>query len=264
MKFRFTIFTGIAIVLSILSSCGPSQTQLASGKINISKALLSTGDTINSLLLLDSIPKLFPEATSEAQTAKEISKRIYGAKLTKQREKLTASTIIINSLIKDFNPEKGELDKYTNYIHNRQGTEINWSRSFIQVSLNERGDLTLSSNYYGEQWINHTSIRIVGPGIIAKTDSVPIDHLNNHHSEFNGAKWEKVRYQGVMADAVIETIAANYDKKLKALYLGKSYYVIWIEEQDKKAIKAAYDLSKALKVKNESEKIMLELEKKIR
>ena len=264
MKFRFTILTSIAIVLTILNACGPAQTQLASGKINIAKALLTTGDTINALLNLDSIPKLFPEATTEAQKAKEISNRIYGAKLTKQREKLTASSTIFNSLIKEFNPEKGEFDKNTNYIHNRQGTDINWSRSFIQATLNEKGDLTLSSNYYGEQWLNHTSVRIVGTGIVAKTDSVPIDQLNNHHSEFNGAKWEKVTYQGIMADAVIETIAANYDKKLKAIYLGKSYYVIWIEEQDKKAIKAAYELSKALKVKNESEKIIMELEKKIR
>jgi len=65
-----------------------------------------------------------------------------------QCENLTKANLVIDSLIKEFNPGNREFDKFTNYIHNRQGTDKTWSRSFVQVYLNEKGDLFLTSNYY--------------------------------------------------------------------------------------------------------------------
>lgn len=262
MKFRF--FVIIAIIQTIVSACGPSQPQLAVKKIAVAEELLAKGDTANGLLHLDSIPILYPKALSEARTAVQISNRVNVSRLMLQRENLAKANLMIDSIIKEFNPEKGEFDRYTNYIHNRQGIDKTWSRSFVQVYLNEKGDLTLSSNYYGGQWINHNLISIEGEGLSAKTDSVPIDNVNNHHSEFSGSKWEKVTYRGEQADKVIALIAANSDKKLKSIFKGKSSYIIWLEESDKKAIKAAYDLAKALKIKNASEKTISLLEKKIK
>jgi hypothetical protein len=264
MKIILSVFTGVAIILTIVTACSPSQPQLAAKKINIAEAQLAKGDTISSLLHLDSVARLYPEAISEIHSATQISNRIYSSRLLKQRENLAAAQSIIGSLIKEFKPEKGEFDKYTSYIHNRQRNDNNWSRSFIQVYVNEKGDLSISSNYYGEQWLNHTSFRITGEGTDAKTDSIPLEDINNHHSEFSGAKWEKVTYRGAQADRMVGMIAANFDKKLKAIYKGKTSYIIWIEESDRKAIKAVYDLSKALIVKSDSEKVIAELEKKIR
>jgi len=59
-------------------------------------------------------------------------------------------------------------------------------------------------------------------------------------------------------------IAANTDKKLKSVFKGKSSYIIWLEEPDKKAIKTAYDLARALKVKDASGKAIAVLEKKVK
>ena len=179
-----------------------------------------------------------------------------------QRENLTKANLVIDSLIKEFNPEKGEFDKFTNYIHNRQGTDKTWSRSFIQVYLNEKRDLFLTSNYYRGQWLNHNAISIEGEGLSAKTDSVPIDNVNNHHSEFSGSKWEKVTYHGELTDKVIALIATNSDKKLKSNFKGKSSYIIWLEESDKKAIKTAYDLARTLKVKDAIGKTIAVIEKR--
>ena len=262
MKFR--LFVVVVIIQTIVTACGPSQPQMAVKKIAVAEALLAKGDTVNTLLHLDSIPALYPKALSEVRNAIQLSNRIYVSKLMAQRENLAAANTMIDSLISEFKPEKGEFDKYTNYIHNRYGIAKTWSRSFIQVYLNEKGDLSLTSNYYGGQWLNHTSLLVEGEGLSAKTDSVPIDNVNNHHSEFSGSKWEKVTYRGTQADKVIEMIANNVDKKLKAVFKGKSSYIIWIEEPDKKAIKAAYDLSGAIKVKAASGNAISVLEKKIK
>ena len=266
MKINLIVCAGFGILLTILEACGPSQSEQAMTKINASMALLTRGDTLNSLLRIDSIARLYPEAVSEIKKAAQISNRIYGAQLAKQRDNLAGANKVINFLIKEFNPEKGEFDKYTNYIPNRQVFDKSWSRSFIQVTLNEKGDLTLASNYVGESWLDHTSFRIVGDQTEVKTDSVSLDNINNHHSDFIPSKWEKVTYHGVQADAVIAMIAANWDKKLKAVFKGKgkSTYIMWLEDYDKKAFQSAYELSKAFKMKSEAEKLIPVLEKKIK
>ena len=254
------------MILTIFSACGSSQSELASQKIRISESLLSKGDTLNSLLHLDSIPKLYPEASVEIKKAIQISNRICTFQLLKQREKLAAAKKVIADLIKEFKPEKGEFEKYTIYIPNRQVFDKSWSRSFVQVYLNEKGDLSLASNYYGEKWLNHTCLKIISPLLTVKTDSVPPESINNRHSDFGGSVWEKVTYRGKQADLVIGMIALNRDKKLKAVFTGsgKNTYIMWLEDYDKKAINDSYELSKALKVKRETEKRIRILERKIK
>ena len=265
MKFNLTPI-GVIVIIAAMSACGPSQSELASQKIRISESLLAKGDTLNSLMNLDSIPKLFPQAGSELNKAVMISNRIRTSLLLNQRDKLAAAKAIIATLIKEFKPEKGEFEKYTIYIPNRQVFDKSWSRSFVQVYVNEKGDLSLASNYYGERWLNHTSLKIIGPLQTVKTDSVPIENILNRHSDFGGSVWEKVTYRGKQADLVIGMIASNWDKKLKAVFTdsGKNTYIMWLEDYDKKAIKDSYELSKALKVKFETEKRIRMLERKIK
>jgi hypothetical protein len=52
--------------------------------------------------------------------------------------------------------------------------------------------------------------------------------------------------------------------KQESIFNRQLYHVIWIEESEKKAIKKAYDLSEALKVKDASGKAITVLEKKIK
>ena len=250
--------------LLLILGCTSSQQQLAAIKISIAEACLTKGDTASALLHLDSIPRIYPKAVLEVKRAHKVSNQIYTSKLNRLFEKKEGIIRIVESLIKEFSPDKGEFEKYTNYIHNSQFNERNWSRSYVQVIVNQIGDLALMSNYFGSSWINHTSMWIQVDGIMTNTDSVSLDNINNHHNEFNGANWEKVTYRSPQAEKVIETIASNPDKKLKVYFKGKSSFAVWVEETDKKAIKSAWELSKALKVKVAAEKTISELEKKIK
>jgi len=262
MKFR--IFVLFVIILMHEFSCTPSQPQLAVKKLVFAEELLAKGDTANCLLHLDSISVLYPEAYSEGRTALQISNRIYISQLMKQRVNLTCINVMIDSIMKEFSPQKGEFDRYTCYINKLNSSDMTWSRSFVQTYLNEKGDLTLVSNYFGSLWLNHTSLKVESDRVVVKTDSVPLVHVANFHSDFNGSKWEKVTYRGNFADAVIGLIASNPDKKLKCVFQGKTSYTIWLEEADKKAIIAAYNLARTLKIKIALEKSISELEKKIK
>jgi hypothetical protein len=115
------------------------------------------------------------------------------------------------------------------------------------VHLDERGELYLSSNYHGENWLNHTGLRVYDQGDDAKTETIPLDDVNNHRSDFMEAKWEKVSYRNGKDNGAIEFIANNAERRLKAVFLGKEYYYIILETYDKQAVKDALALSKTIK-----------------
>jgi hypothetical protein len=105
----------------------------------------------------------------------------------------------------------------------------------------------LSSNYYGKSSINHTGLRVYDGELSAKTDSIPVVDPMNHQSDFMEYKWEKVSYRNGKDNGVIQFIADNTDRNLKAVFLGKGQQYIILESYDKTAVKDALALSNALK-----------------
>lgn len=261
MRFRFHYL--VLFLLVIFVSCGPSDEEKARIKLNIAKSFLEKNDTTNALLQLDSIPKLYPEAMYSANAAKNLVNEVRFDLLQKKEADLDSLKVQITELEKSFKKEKTQFDKYTQYIHKRQTFERAWDRSYIQVHLDERGELYLSSNYYGDHWLNHVALRVYDQGDDAKTDSIPLGDVNNHHSDFMELKWEKVSYRNGKSDKVIEFIANNMDRRLKAVYLGNEYYYIILETYDKAAVRDALALSKAIKRRTKLETEIEQLQNKL-
>jgi hypothetical protein len=162
-----------------------------------------------------------------------------------------------------FDTEKTEYDRFVQYIPKMQNFERRWDKSFIQLHLDERGELYISSNYYGAEWLNHIGLRVYDGVFQAKTDSVSLDDPNNHHSEFMNTHWEKVSYKNGKDNGVIQFIAENAERNLKAVFLGKRMYFIVLEQFDKQAVKDALALSNALKLKIQLEKEIKDLQSKV-
>jgi hypothetical protein len=247
----------------LFAACGPSDEDKARTKLNFAKVLLEKQDTTAALLQLDSILKLFPKAPYSLNAAKNLMTEINFELLHRREAELDTIKLRIAVLENSFVKEKTEFDRYTQYIHKRQTFQRAWNRSFIQVHLDERGELYLSSNYHGKNPINHVGLRVYDGGDDAKTDSIPLGDPNNHQSDFMEFKWEKVSYRNGKDNGVIEFIANHANRRLKAVFLGKGQYYIILEEFDKVAVKDALALSKAIKSKNELEKEIQILQKKL-
>lgn len=248
---------------TFMVACGPSDEDKARTKINTAKLLLEKQDTTGALVHLDSISKLYPEAIYSVNAAKNLISEISFSVLQRKESELDTVKVRIEELEKSFVKEKTEFDRYTQYIHKRQTFKRAWDRSYIQVHLDERGDLYLSSNYHGENWLDHTGLRVYDSGDDAKTLKIPIGDPHNHRSDFMEAKWEKVSYRNGKDNGVIEFIANNTERNLKAVFLGKEYYYIILETYDKAAVKDALALSKAIKLKKKLEAEIKSLEKKV-
>jgi len=238
----------------LLFSCGPSKKELAIERIQMAHDSYEKGDTTMALLQADSVNILFGEEIKQKEEAQKFKKKIYGDVLFREQDELDTINSRISELEKLFNTEKTPYDRYRQYIYKRQDAEKRWNKSYIQVHLDERGELYISSNYYGEKWLNHTSLRVYDNDIQAKTDSVPLSSPLNHHSDFLNTKWEKVSYTNGTDNGLIKFIADNADRKLKAVFLGSRYYYIILEKYDKQAMKKALTLSTLLKKRISIEK----------
>ena len=262
MRHPILLLIGLVFIV-LMVSCGPSEEEKARTKLNFAQALLEKHDTAAALIQLDSISKLYPEAMYAVNSAKNLTNQINFELLQKSETELDSLNAKIETLEQSFTQEKTQYDRYTQYIHKRQTFDRAWKRSFIQVHLDERGELYLSSNYHGETPLDHYALRVYDSGDAAKTDSIPVGDVDNHQSDFMEAKWEKVTYRNGRDSGVIEFIAQNADRNLKAAFLGKRHYYIILETYDKEAVKDALALSKALKRKTALQAELKSLQNKL-
>jgi hypothetical protein len=237
----------IILVMLLFSSCGPSQRELAVQKINMAKQQISNGDTIRAIEMLDSLKYQYPKAEMQAGIAKNMTNELYRQLIDQRTQQLIENDSLIITLETKFNKEKTEYDRYMQYNHKRQSSNRTWKRSFLQVHLDERGSLYLSSNYMGKEWLKHTGIRVYDGNLQSKSDTISLDDPLNHRSDFLDYKWEKVTYMNGKADSVIHFIAENPNLNLKCVFLGSRYYYILLEDYDIQAVIDALALSKAIK-----------------
>ncbi|MCF8364081.1 MAG: hypothetical protein K9G70_15830 [Prolixibacteraceae bacterium] len=261
MRIGFHI-TAFLLAIMIVA-CGPSDEDKARTKLRQAQSLLEKNDTTAALRHLDSIPRMYPKADYAVNAAEDLSREIQFDLLHRKENQLDSLKVKITELEKPFEKEKTEFDRYAQYIHNRQNFDRAWDRSYIQAHLDERGEIYLSSNYHGEDWLDHVALRVYDRGDDAKTDTIPLGDPNNHRSDFMEAKWEKVSYRNGKDNGVMEFIANNADRNLKAVFLGKEYYYIILETYDKQAVKDALALSGALKRESKLESEIQSLQKKL-
>jgi len=246
MKFK-NQFLILIILLATLISCGPSQEENANLKINEGKQVLANGDTLKAIAILDSIKVLYPKAPMQIGVSTNIINELYCKLIDRKMDELALAETQIVQLEPNFLKEKTDYDKYTQYIHNSQQFSRSWKRSFLEVHLDERGEIYLSSNYMGKEQLNHTGIRIYDGTFQSQSEQVELNSQLNHQSDFNGLIWEKVSYMNGKADSVINFISTHPDLKLKCVFLGNRQYYILLENFDVKAVCDAYALSKAIK-----------------
>jgi hypothetical protein len=242
-------FAGIMPFFLVLFfvSCGPSQEDRARVKLNRARVYLQNRDTANALLELDSISILYTKAPYATEAANVLKNEIQWDILRRLRSERDSVHSVIGELEKNFIREKTEYDRYARYTHKRQQFDNRWDKSYLRVILDERGMIWFSSNYFGEEFIHHTAVRVYDGPDQAKTETVEAGDVNNHRSDFMDGKWEKVTYREGKENNVIEFIANHTERRLKAVFLGERYYYIVLEEYDKRVFQEALRFSEALK-----------------
>lgn len=252
----------LLILAFMLFACGQSQRELAVARINEAKAILEKGDTLTAIQHFDSVKVLFPKASVQISVSAKITDELYRLLIDVRMKKLSDNDSVIANLEQKFTKEKTEFDKYMQYIPRRQAFSRSWNRSYLQVNLDERGEMFLTSHYMGKDWLNHTSIRVYDQGLQVRSGVVPLDDPNNRQSDFLDYKWEKVSYRSGKADSFIQFINQHRNLKLKCVFLGNRHYYILLEDYDVEAVVDALSLSEAIKRKQMLEAEIASLRKR--
>jgi hypothetical protein len=255
----------ISVVISIsliVFACGLSQRDNAAGKLNEAKALIAEGDTLKAIEILKSIPVQLPKAKIQVGVSKNMTDDLYRQMIDNRKAQVASTEKLITALELNFSKEKTQYDMFVQYTPLYLSKSKSWNRSFLQVNLDERGELFLTSNYMGKDWLRHTSIKIYDEELQSKSPEVPLNDPNNRESDFLDYKWEKVSYTNGKSDSVIKFIVDNINRDLKCVYIGENYYYIILEEINKEAIKDAYNLSNAIRRRNDLKNKIKELETK--
>ncbi len=245
MKYLVYLLLSISII-----SCGPSNKELASRLIGRAQQLKDEKKFNNSKNILDSLKSAFPKEREMVVKANILLKDI--AVLEQQRDVFyTDSLLVIKQ--KELKPllvnfvtvvdEGGD----TLLIHTRQRPENSYHRSYVRANLNSRGDFYLSTQYVGENNINHTNMRAVCGSLTAQSDIIKEDGFANRRFEDEDTKWEVICFKNGADNGISDLIASHSNQEVRVEFLGGSAYTIYLESYDKEAIRDGYEISFVLK-----------------
>lgn len=236
----------------IIVSCNDNEKK-AQARFDNAKNLYEQNELYSAKRELDSIRILYPK---EYKILKESLALMRQVELKEAERNIAFCDSLLpirieeaEILKKGFTFEKDSAyEEIGNYIWKQQTIERNIQRCYIRCGVNEKGEMYLASVYFGKTPIKHTNIRLsTKDGLFAETATIPYDGGVNYRFEDLGNTTEVVTYKGDNGVDAVKFIYANKDERIKVEYKGDKPYIIYIPDNDKKAIVATYELGAALK-----------------
>jgi hypothetical protein len=135
-----------------------------------------------------------------------------------------------------------------NYVWQQMTIERNVERSYVRCGVDEKGEIYLSSVYFGSRAINHTGLKLSIPdGTYAETIPVAYDGGMNYRFRDMGNTSEVVTYKNEKCIDAVNFVYGLADKiRIKADYTGGTPFSLYLSENDKQAIRATCDLATVL------------------
>lgn len=262
-------FCSVLLLSSLfLTGCGEekeAKMRLKEAKSLYENKLFSTAKSV-----IDSINTLYPKEIAvrkEALTLMRLVERGESERnITYCDSLLPIRRKEAEDLKKGFVFEKDTAyDETGNYIRKTMTVERNVERSYIRCGVNEEGEMYMASVYFGSKPIEHTGLKFSGKdGAMAETPSIPYDGGLNYRFKDSGNTTEVVSYKGEHCRTIANFVYTTDEKeRIKAEYTGGKPYVLYLSDNDKKGIKATYELAMALSDINAMEKEKVRSEKKI-
>jgi hypothetical protein len=155
-------------------------------------------------------------------------------------------------LKKQFRFEKStDYEDIGNYIWREQTVERRLEQSYIRCGVDEKGEIFLSSIYFGTRPINHTGLRVSLPSdTSAETPAIPYDGGMNYRFTDGGNTTEVVTYRGENCHSVVNFICGMIDTvgklRIKATYTGGRPFSLYLTDNDRVAVFVTRELAAAL------------------
>ncbi|MDH6341160.1 hypothetical protein M2480_000310 [Parabacteroides sp. PFB2-12] len=242
-----------ALLLCLALSACNKKTKEAEARLEAARAYYEQNEFAAAKIEIDSLRALYPKELKVQREGLTLM-RLVEIKEAERNIAFCDSVLplrreLLAELQKDFVFEKDSAyDEVGNFIYRQQTVERNLERSYIRSGVNEKGDIYIASVYYGAKPINHTGLTLsLNDGTFVKTASIAYDGGVNYRFENLGFTTEVVTYTNELGLDALQFIAEHEKERIRAEYTGGSPYVMYLLDNDKKAIAAAYRFGLVLK-----------------
>jgi len=255
--------TLMVITTLLLAGCG--KTKEAQAHLAEAKHLYENQNFEAAKMMIDSIRINYPREIGVLKESLDLMRMV-------ERSESERNIAYCDSLMpikleeaeklkKGFILEKNaEYENIGNYIWQQQTVERNVERSYVRCGVDEKGEIYLTSVYFGSRVINHTGLKLsTSDGMYAETIPIPYDGGMNYRFKDLGNTTEVVTYKSEKCiDAVNFVCNVGEKTRIKAEYTGGVAFSLYLSENDKQAIKATFDLAAVL---SDIEAMRMETEK---
>jgi hypothetical protein len=220
---------------------------------------------------LDDLKKQYPKEWEVQKDALQLMREI---ELAEQKRDWAYSDSLLNVrraeadslkpyfvFIKD--PQYDNIGRYVDKEHN---PPVDAGFNHIKISVDESGEIVLTSVYRGASAIKHNRLKITAPtGEYAETQIIPFDGGANYSFQNGiGTIYEIVTYQKGRDDGVVRFIYDYANEKLTMEYRGgKKIPPVPVSAKEKKAIVRTVDFAAIFKDIDRLQKEREKAEKRI-
>ena len=262
-----TVWAGLLLLgVVLVAACSDNGEGQARQHIEKARAALQNGKFSEAKLQIDSIRTQYPKAFEARKEGISLMQQI---DLAEQQQTLSYldSMLVVQQQAADAAKEGLVLEKDAayqelgNYFHPKQTVERTLYRSFLRGQVDEVGNMTLTSIYWGERHAYHHAVKVVAKdGTFAETPA----SADVYESDDVGWKTEKADYPLGKDGGVVSFIAMNHGvQPMKVHYIGERSYVISLRPEDSEAIVKVYKLSQLLTALEQTKKQREEALRKI-
>lgn len=233
--------------LFLLTSCGNEMEKKASLRLESARAAYEAGNYSEAKLQIDTIKILYPKAFTARQQGIYLMQEVELAEQERSIHFLdsikTESEKELEKIIGKFKFEKDEAyEELGTYWWPTQTIEKNIHQTYLRFTVNERGEMKMTSVYCGSP-IHHTSIKVTAPdGTFAQTPTA----IDIYETTDLGKTLEYGDYKLGADGGVIGFICLNKDKNLKVEFTGDRKFTTHLRPSDRKAAASVYELHSIL------------------
>lgn len=261
------VWAGLLLLGCVLvTACGDNGETEARQHLQKAELALKAGKFNEAKLQIDSIRTQYPKAFDVRKEGIGLMQQI---DLLEQQRSLAFldSTLAVQQQLVAEAKEGLVLEKDTayqeigNYFDPKQTVERTLYRSFLRGQVDEKGNMTLTSIYWGGRNAHHHAVKVVAKdGTFAETPASD----DVYKTSDLGYQVEKADYPLGKDGGVIAFIAMNHGvQTMKAHYIGERSYVINVRPEDSEAMVKLYKLSQVLTALEQTKKEREEALRKI-
>jgi len=254
----------LLIVFLLLVACGHNK-KAAQNSLKEAQHLYENAQYGSAKQLLDQLKEQYPK---EFEIQKKALQLKYAIETKEQERNLAFSDSLLAVRRKQANSMKSyftwvkdpRYDQIGRYSDKALKQLIDAGGSHIATSVNENGEMVLSSIYRGGEAIRHNQLRVMATsGESAETEAVPFDGGANYSFQDGaGIVYEMVTYQKGRDKDVLPFIYNCANKQLTMELVGNKRIRQILSANEKLAVVRTVDLAAILtdieRLKNEKEK----------